>query len=143
MERDIKKVIIHCSATPPDMNIGANEIRKWHTDPKPKGNGWMDIGYHYVIRRSGDIDHGRDENIVGAHCEGHNANSIGVCLVGGITKQGATENNFTPEQFKTLTNLVRSLVEYYPGATIHGHREFSNKDCPSFDVQEWCKTVGL
>lgn len=141
--RQINMVIVHCSATKASMNIGAEEIRKWHTDPKPKGNGWSDIGYHYVIRRNGEIDHGRDEQVVGAHCEGHNQNSLGVCLVGGIDDAGKAENNFTPEQFKTLENLLRSIQTDYPGVTIYGHREFSKKECPSFDVQNWLKVRGI
>lgn len=141
--REIKQIIVHCSATPPDMLIGANEIRAWHTAPPPKGRGWKDIGYHYVIRRNGEIDHGRDENVVGAHCEGHNQNSIGICLVGGIDKNGKAENNFLPEQFATLVNIIKAIQGDWPNATLHGHREFSTKECPSFDVQEWRKTVGL
>ncbi len=141
--RVIKEIIVHCSATPPDMNIGANEIRKWHTDPPPSGRGWRDIGYHYVIRRNGEVDHGRDENVVGAHCEGHNANSIGICLVGGINKQGDAENNFTPEQFATLKNWLKAIRDDHPGSTIHGHNEFSSKACPSFNVQDWLKEVEL
>ena len=58
MPRDINTVVVHCAATKPSMDIGAKEIRRWHVD----GNGWADIGYHYVIRRSGCIDSGRDRD---------------------------------------------------------------------------------
>lgn len=132
--RAINLIIVHCSATPPNMNIGANEIRKWHMD---KGD--RDIGYHYVIRRNGEIEHGRDEAVAGAHCKGHNANSIGICLVGGVDRNMKPENNFTEAQFETLERWLRALKADYVKAAVHGHNEFSTKACPSFDVQAWCK----
>jgi len=73
----IQKLIIHCADTPPNMDVGAEEIRRWHVE----GNGWSDIGYHYVIRRCGLIETGRDESTPGAHVRGHNTGSIGVCMV--------------------------------------------------------------
>lgn len=133
--RKIDLIVIHCSATTEKQDIGMAEIRKWHL-----ARGWKDIGYHHVIRRNGVIEAGRPEEQVGAHVEGHNANSIGVCLIGGIDKTGKAVANFTPVQWATLTNLIRTLKSKYPNATIHGHREYANKDCPSFDVQEWLKT---
>ena len=41
-------IVVHCARTKPSMDIGATEIRKWHTDP-PRN--WDDIGYHFVITR--------------------------------------------------------------------------------------------
>jgi len=133
--RKIDLIIIHCSATSEKQDIGAAEIKKWHL-----ARGWKDIGYHHIIRRNGVIEAGRSEAITGAHTEGHNSNSIGVCLVGGIDRTGKAVSNFTPVQWASLINLIRTLKSKYPNATIHGHREYANKDCPSFDVQEWLKT---
>jgi N-acetylmuramoyl-L-alanine amidase len=132
--RKIDKIIIHCSATPPSMDIGADVIRKWHVE----GNKWSDIGYHDIIKRDGSVEAGRDISIAGAHCKGQNAHSIGICLIGGVDDNGNPENNFTKKQFKSLRRLVRMYKAQY-SVTIHGHREFSNKACPSFDVQEWLK----
>lgn len=136
--RLITKVIIHCAATKPSMDIGASEIKKWHLD-----RGWKDIGYHYVIRRNGDIENGIAVSLVGSHTKGHNANSIGICLVGGINDKGEPESNFTKAQWATLERLVRILKVDFPHATVHGHREFAAKACPSFDVQEWLKNKGI
>lgn len=140
--RKIKGIIIHCSATKPSMDIGVDEITDWHV----KGNKWSDIGYHYVIRRDGSLEHGRDIKIDGAHCKGHNKGTIGICLVGGIDNEGKPSNNFTANQFYTLEHILENLVwkdfmsnEYY----IKGHNEFSSKACPSFDVQKWLDEVGL
>ena len=136
--RRIDKIIIHCAATRPSTDVGVKEIREWHTLPKPRGNGWSDIGYHGVIRRDGTLESGRPMDQAGAHTSGHNANSIGICLVGGVKEDGKTpEANFTPEQWVTLERVVKDLVKKYPGATVHGHNEFAAKACPSFDVKKW------
>jgi len=136
--RDIDLIVIHCSATKPDMDIGADTIRVWHTDPKPAGRGWSDIGYHYVIRRNGDVERGRPVEKSGAHVKGHNSNSIGVCLVGGIDEAGKAESNFTEAQWKALSTLIAQLEGEYPEADVKGHRELDpGKACPSFDVQAW------
>lgn len=133
MGRGITAIVIHCADTPAQMDIGANEIRQWHTDPPPRGNGWRDIGYHYVIRRDGTLEFGRDESVPGAHVAGHNAHSIGICLVGG--KDGA---DYTEAQWLCLASLVRDISGRYPGARVIGHRDLDpGKACPQFDVVPW------
>jgi N-acetylmuramoyl-L-alanine amidase len=142
--RKIDKIIVHCSATKPAMDIGVTEITKWHTEPPPKGNGWKFVGYHYIIRRNGQIETGRNKDVAGSHTKGHNASSIGICLVGGINNKGEPESNFTKSQWATLERLVRILKVDFPHATVHGHNEFApHKACPSFDVQEWLKDKGI
>ena len=99
--------------------------------------GWSDIGYHYVIYLDGSIHEGRPVNRSGAHTKGYNSKSIGVCYIGGVEKDGKTpKDTRTPEQDTALTNLITALLEMYPTATLHGHNEFANKACPSFDVQK-------
>lgn len=138
VKRPIDKIIIHCSATPPDMDIGAAEIDRWH-----KERGFKEIGYHWVIRRDGTIEDGRDPEKVGAHVQGHNTGSFGICLVGGIDKAGKPAKNFTEAQWRTLERFIRALRADYPKATIHGHNEFAQKACPSFDVQDWLTGLNL
>lgn len=119
------------------MDVGVKEINQWH-----KQRGWDSIGYHYVIRRNGQIEKGRDESIAGAHCRGYNQSSIGVCCVGGVAEDGKTpEDTRTEEQKRALVQLVRTLKRKYPIATIHGHNEFAPKACPSFNVQKWLTEV--
>lgn len=139
----VEHIIIHCSATKASQNIGAAEIRRWHTDPPPKGNGWTDIGYHYVIRRDGDLDYGRNLATPGAHAKPWNHNSIGICMVGGIADDGAPEDNFTPEQWKSLEALVRRLTTAYRVSDVIGHRDVPGvtKACPSFDAKAWWAKV--
>lgn len=135
--RKISKIIIHCSATAEGKDFTVQQIRQWHTTPKPKGNGWHDIGYHFVVYRDGSVHRGRPEDQVGAHTLGHNAHSIGICYIGGCTSDGKTpKDTRTPAQRAALVKLVAELRVKYPGATVHGHNEFANKACPSFNVQK-------
>lgn len=129
--RKINKIIIHCSATPPSMDIGVIEIDRWHRD-----RGWSEIGYHYVITRSGVIEDGRPVDKIGAHVSGHNKDSIGICLVGGVEEGNVShaQDNFTDKQWDSLRRLLMMLTVDYKRATIHGHNEYAAKACPSFDV---------
>ena len=122
-------IVIHCADTPPEMDIGAKEIRKWHVEER----GWRDIGYHYVIRRDGNIELGRPVTDSGAHVRGFNSRSVGVCLVGGMGGP-----NFSSAQKDSLRDLIYTLERIYPDATVVGHRDLdSKKECPSFDVANW------
>ena len=135
--RDISKVIIHCSATKDNQDFSAKDIDNWH-----KEKGWSGIGYHYVIKRDGTLEVGRAEERKGAHCKGHNIDSIGICYIGGINStDGQPQDNRTYEQTIALRTLVKSLKIRYPQATVQGHNEFSNKDCPCFDVKEEFKNI--
>jgi len=137
--RYINMIVIHCADTPAEMDIGAEEIRRWHTDPPPQGRGWSDIGYHFVIRRNGEIENGRDVGVVGAHVHGFNQHSIGICMVG-----GKPEANFTKEQWNTLADLVEELHIRYPNAKILGHNNLNSlKTCPTFDAIAWWNEYGM
>ena len=135
--KEIEYLVVHCAATPSTMDIGVKEITKWHIE-----RGFFTIGYHFVIRRDGDVESGRPMDRPGAHARGYNERSIGICLVGGTKKDGKTvENNFTPAQFHALAILLRQLTELYPNAEVLGHRNLPgvNKGCPSFDVRKFWK----
>lgn len=113
------------------------QIDRWH-----KERGFKKIGYHYVIYLDGSIHVGRQEEEIGAHTVGHNANSIGICYVGGCAKDGRTpKDTRTEAQKNALCGLLYELVNKYPDASIHGHREFANKACPCFDVQAEYKNI--
>lgn len=118
--RKINKHIVHCS----DSNFGdAQTIDRWH-----KEFGWSGIGYHFVIKPDGTIELGRALQEPGAHCRGHNHDSIGTCLIG--------IDEFTEEQFTKLKELHNTLTFLFGDISIHGHREFdTGKTCPNFDVQ--------
>lgn len=130
--RNIKEIIIHCADTPEGKDFTVDDIRKWHLQ-----RGFSDIGYHYVIYRDGSVHNGRDVNVAGAHCTNHNSISIGICYIGGREAVGTKpKDTRTEAQKKALVDLLKSLKRIYPNATIHGHREFAAKACPSFDAKQ-------
>lgn len=141
--RLINEIIIHCAATRPEWMEGQSvdakrdEIRRWHVN----GNGWQDIGYHYLIDRDGQVARGRALETQGAHTSGHNANSIGICLVGG---HGSSMNdpfskNYTDAQDQALRVLINELQVRIPGIRkITGHNDYTKaKACPGFNVARW------
>jgi len=132
MERKIDKIFIHCSATKEGRDIKFETIKSWHV----KGNGWSDIGYHFVIELDGTLKNGRPLHRSGAGVKGHNAHSIHVCYIGGIDNNKKAKDTRTAAQKETMDNLVASLLSEYPEASVHGHNEFASKACPSFDVQK-------
>lgn len=136
-KRDIKEIIVHCSATPEGADFTVSDIKNWHLQ-----RGFSDIGYHYIIYRNGSIHKGRDESIAGAHCTGHNSTSIGVCYIGGCAKDGKTpKDTRTNAQKKSLISLLRELKSKYPKSKIYPHYKFANKACPSFNAEEEYKSL--
>ena len=131
--RKINKIIIHCSATPQNRKVSVNTIRKWHLQ-----RGFNDIGYHYVIHLDGKISVGRPIEKVGAHCAYENRGSIGICYVGGMTKDmKKPKDTRTQAQKDSLIKLMHELIyKYNKDMTIHGHNEYANKACPCFNVQK-------
>ena len=132
MARKIDKIILHCAATPEGRDVKTETIKSWHV----KGNGWSDIGYHFVIELDGAVKNGRPLHRSGAHTKGHNATSIGICYVGGIDKDKKPKDTRTEAQRKAMDQLIADLKMDHPTATIHGHNEFAAKACPSFDVSK-------
>lgn len=131
----VEYIVIHCAATKANQDIGVEDIAKWHRE-----RGWFDVGYHYVIRRDGTVETGRPKDRPGAHARGYNHLSLGICLAGGVAKDGRTpEDNFTPEQYASLETLVINLKNEFPRATVLGHRDLPNvnKGCPSFNAIAW------
>lgn len=130
--RLVDSIIVHCSATPPTMDVTAKDIDRWHRE-----RGFLKIGYHFVIRRDGTIEDGRPVKEPGAHAKGHNRTSIGICLVGGVTKEQDAQFNFTHAQMGSLNSLVWKIKQDLPDIEITGHNDVSDKACPCFDVEAW------
>ena len=131
MNRQIKKIILHCSDSDVPSHQKISVILDWHLR-----RGFRDVGYHYFINWGGGIEKGRDLNMQGAHCKGHNSDSIGICLGG--------RKKFTSEQFSALAELIKDLLLKYPHLSysdIYGHNEFANKTCPNFNVSDFINTI--
>lgn len=131
-KRQIREIIVHCTDTPEGRNHTVADITKWH-----KERGWATIGYHYVVDLKGNILDGRDVDLIGAHCSGHNTRSIGVVYVGGKDKgNGGHKDTRTELQKNALLTLLMNLKKLYPDAQIYGHHDFDpDKPCPCFNAR--------
>ena len=129
--RTITLIIIHCSATPQGSSLSFEECRRDHIMHRH----FRDIGYHYYITRDGVVHEGRPIEKVGAHCEGHNSHSIGVCYEGGLDANRKPADTRTDAQRKALKSLIEDLHQRFPKALIVGHHDLNPaKACPSFIV---------
>ena len=129
--REISRLVVHCSASPDALDIGFKEIDEWHKARHFNAPSGIHCGYHYIIRRSGVCEVGRMDFEVGAHVEGFNQDSIGVCLVG--------THEFAPEQISTIKRVLDGLQGEYPNAKIYEHRQFptatiQGKTCPNLSI---------
>lgn len=151
--RVINKIIVHCSATPKGENYTADSInaahkaRNFSTYIDPKTGAKRYIGYHYLVHLDGTVETARPESVRGCHTSNYNANSIGVCYIGGCPSRttpgwiNKIEDTRTLAQKAALIKLLKELKARYPKATIHGHREFAAKGCPSFDAKTEYKNL--
>ncbi|WP_054285107.1 N-acetylmuramoyl-L-alanine amidase [Gulbenkiania mobilis] len=156
MPRTITDIVIHCAATPNGKLVTREQIDAMHrqrgfqrqlaaiTRYQPVLQHTLpSIGYHWVIELGGQLKPGRHPEEIGAHVQGSNAKSLGICLIG--------TDSFSLEQWATLKVLVSNLRQNNPAARIRGHRDFSPdldgdgvierhewlKICPGFDVKSW------
>lgn len=148
--RKINLIVVHCSATREGQKVTVEDITRWH-----KQRGFDTIGYHYVVYADGTVHEGRPITVPGAHVQGYNANSIGVCYIGGLDKNGQSKDTRTLEQKDALVLLLARLKRQFPLARICGHRDLSpdkNKNgkiepwewlkaCPCFDASEEYKGI--
>lgn len=129
--RTITLIIIHCSATPEGRSLSFEECRRDHIMHRH----FRDIGYHFYITRNGTVHDGRPIEKVGAHCEGHNSHSIGICYEGGLDANGKPADTRTEAQRKALKSLVERMHRLFPKALIVGHHDLNpRKACPCFKV---------
>ena len=131
--RKIDLIVIHCTATREDKSLSPAELDRMH-----RQRGFNGCGYHYYVRRDGEICSMRPVGQVGAHAKGHNANSIGIAYEGGLDAGGNPADTRTAEQTEQLTLLLMRLAKLFPGARIRGHRDMSGsipKACPCFDAE--------
>jgi len=145
MGKTLKYLVIHCTATREGQDITGDNIRDWHTSPKPRGNGWKKVGYSDLILLDGRLESltpfDTDDDVEGWEitngAKGFNDVSRHICYVGGLDNEMKTKDTRTLKQKITLETYVRYMLLRHPGLKVIGHNEISNKDCPSFDVPEW------
>lgn len=143
--RKINLIVIHCSATRSDRCFTEYDVTEAHLC-----RGFMECGYHFYIRKNGDIKTMRPIERVGAHARGFNANSIGICYEGGLDECGRPADTRTEWQRHSLRVLVLVLLKDFPDCRVCGHRDLSPdlnhngeiepeewvKACPCFDVEK-------
>ena len=145
--RVIKYIVIHCSATRENQYVTEADIEKWHST-RFKKIGGKHIGYHFLIYTDGTIVKTKNLEHMGQHVSGANSNSIGICYIGGLDKNGKSKDTRTPLQKAGLISVLVELRKILPSAKILGHRDFSPdkngngiiepweyvKDCPCFNA---------
>lgn len=150
----MKYLVIHCTATPEGREVTAADIRHWHCDPPAKGGrGWKQVGYTDLVHLDGSIerlvDNNEDAEVdpweITNGAAGYNAVSRHVVYAGGVSKyDGKPLDTRTLEQKKALADYERNFHNRFPQIRIVGHNELnSKKACPSFDVQEWLRSLGI
>lgn len=141
--REINLIVVHCSATRADRDFTENDLEVCH-----RHRGFNGGGYHFYIRKNGDIKNTRPLEKPGAHALGYNAHSIGICYEGGLDVRYRPADTRTEWQKHSLRVLIRTLLMDYPGCRVCGHRDLSPdrngdgrispeewvKECPCFEV---------
>ena len=130
----VTEIILHCADTRPEWMAGrpiaekVAEIRRRHVQQR----GWRDIGYHWVVDRDGAVAPGRPETEIGAHVEGHNRGTIGICLLGGYCAKADDEfeRNFTPAQAAAAKRLIGEIKGRTMIRKVSGHNDHAAKACP-------------
>ena len=150
---ELKYLILHCTATAEGCEVSSEEIRAWHTNPVCKGGrGWQQVGYTDMIHLDGKVerlvDNNEDANVdpweVTNGAKGYNAVSRHVVYVGGCARGGkSSKDTRTRAQREAMETYVKDFHRRHPKVRIIGHREVAAKDCPSFDVQDWLKSIGI
>ena len=152
MSKSIQYLVIHCTATKAGREVKSSEIRHWHTDPVSKGGrGWKQVGYTDMIHLDGKVERlvkNNEDALVDPWeitngAVGYNAISRHVVYVGGCDKRLKPKDTRTSAQKAALRAYVLDFHKRFPKVKIIGHREVANKACPSFDVQEWLKEIGI
>jgi N-acetylmuramoyl-L-alanine amidase len=150
---EIKRLVIHCTATPDGREVKAAEIRSWHTSPPPQGRGWKQVGYTDMFHLDGKcerlVKNNEDSRVdpweITNGAQGYNSTSRHIVYVGGLAKDGKTSRDTrTPEQLESMAAYVKDFHQRFPGVAIIGHRDLNpGKECPSFDVKTWLKGIGI
>jgi N-acetylmuramoyl-L-alanine amidase len=145
-------LIIHCTATPEHREVTSDEIRYWHLSPPPIGRGWHRVGYSDMIHLDGTIEnlipYNEDDNVdpweLTNGVSGENSISRHIVYVGGMTQDNKKElDTRNKEQLITMALYVRNMIKNHPAIKIAGHNQFAQKACPSFNVPEWLKSIGI
>ncbi len=134
--RDIKYIVIHCTATQPNTKK-ESILSYWKNTLK-----WKSVGYHRLIDANGVIHELAKYEQITNGVKGYNSNSIHFSYIGGIDESGRPKDTRTLKQKESLLYLVKQAKKQFPNAIIQGHRDFgANKACPSFEAKNEYKAI--
>lgn len=155
MKKELKYLVIHCTAIPRGREVTADEIRAWHTAPQPRGRGWRQVGYTDLFHLDGSVerlvanneDAWVDDWEITNGAAGYNGVSRHIVYAGGCENNKALTpaDTRTPQQLEALKRYVLAFHARHPRVKIVGHRDLPgvHKACPSFDVPAWLKSIGI
>ncbi len=151
MKKPITYLLIHCTATPAGREVSVDDIRRWHLSPPPQGRGWQKVGYTDLVHLDGSVERLAENNEdafvddweITNGAKGLNSVSRHIVYVGGVDKSLKPCDTRTEAQKKTLANYVKDFVQRFPNVKVAGHNQFANKACPSFDVKQWLRAIGI
>jgi len=130
--KETNYIVVHSTNTKSNVNVNIRMVDEWH-----RKKGLLKIGYHFFVKRSGKIEVGRNPNEIGAHTKDHDADSVSICLAGGLNTRGVVSFDYSLKQLESLFILIKTLKHIHSDAKVVGHKDLSETDCPSFDVGEW------
>ncbi len=139
--KEIKYLIIHCTATPPELIVTKQMIEQWHLIER----GWSKLGYSDIIHQDGRLENLTDyntDNILDYNeitwgVKGLNGISRHIVYTGGVDEDFKPCDTRTKAQKESLLTYVKFMILRYPDIKIAGHNQFSGKACPSFNVVKW------
>ncbi len=153
MGKSLKNLVLHCTATPEGRAVTADDIRRWHTAPVAQGGrGWKQVGYTDLFHLDGRVERlvGNNEDAkvdtweITNGASGHNSVSRHVVYVGGMAADCKTpKDTRTPAQLAAMERYVKDFHSRFPDVKIVGHNALAAKACPSFDVPQWLRTIGI
>lgn len=154
MAKELKYLVLHCTATPAGREVTGDDIRRWHTSPVSKGGrGWKQVGYTDLFHLDGSVErlvnNNEDMNVdpweITNGAAGYNSVSRHIVYAGGVDANDVNKavDTRTPAQKEAMKRYVLDFHKRFPGVKIVGHNQLAAKACPSFDVAEWLESIGI
>lgn len=147
----LELLVWHCTATVEGKYYDKHDIIDWHTSPKPRGRGWKQVGYSKLVLLDGSVDvlneYNNDQWIssdeITNGAAGYNSKSVHFCYVGGLGLDEKPRDSRTQLQVEAMEALTKEFIQQHPQVKVCGHYHLSNKKCPCFDVEYFCRQIGL
>lgn len=137
LARTFEYVVVHHAASYDAarqrvVHQGVATVRLYHVTPKPRGRGFRDIAYHRYIEVDGKIRVGRVDAEPGAHTEGFNDRSLGVCVSG--------HADFEPFNAAQRRSLVAQIAAWCRLYGLDAERVIGHREAPRFGAKPVTKS---